>query len=63
MHMRLRRIVLAHTEMYHRQKVFERELEMHVNTFAPSNCVYTGYGDVENLFYYYGVMNNGNFSQ
>lgn len=25
----------------------------------PGNNVYTGYGDVEDIFYYYGVMNDG----
>jgi len=27
----------------------------------PGNNVYTGYGDVEDIFYYYGVMNDGKF--
>ncbi|CAG9773809.1 unnamed protein product [Ceutorhynchus assimilis] len=60
MHMRLRRIVLAHNDMYLQQAEYEKELELRPETSTirrPPNNVYTGYGDVERTFFYYGVMN------
>ncbi|KAH1025576.1 hypothetical protein HUJ05_010273 [Dendroctonus ponderosae] len=63
MHMRLRRIVLAHNDMYLQQEQYERELILRPNASLtikkPGNNVYTGYGDVEDTFFYYGVMNDG----
>ncbi|ENN71068.1 hypothetical protein D910_12424 [Dendroctonus ponderosae] len=62
MHMRLRRIVLAHNDMYLQQEQYERELILRPNASLtikkPGNNVYTGYGDVEDTFFYYGVMND-----
>lgn len=63
MHMRVRRIVLAHTEMFMQQCHYERELMLRSAAVArlrePSNNVYTGYGDIHDKFFYYGVMNDG----
>ncbi|CAG9824702.1 unnamed protein product [Phaedon cochleariae] len=60
MHMRLRRIILAHNDMYTQQAQYERELLLRrdpdVRIKRPGNNVYTGYGDVGNVFFYYGVL-------
>ncbi|XP_066140081.1 uncharacterized protein [Euwallacea fornicatus] len=65
MHMRLRRIVLAHNDMYLQQEQYKREVSLRPNAPTaikkPGNNVYTGYGDVEDKFFYYGVMNDGAF--
>ncbi|KAJ8974725.1 hypothetical protein NQ317_000391 [Molorchus minor] len=62
MHMRLRRIVLAHNDMLLQQTQYERELILRPDPTSrikkPGNNVYTGYGDVVDTFFYYGVMND-----
>ncbi|CAH0563497.1 unnamed protein product [Brassicogethes aeneus] len=67
MHMRLRRIVLSHSDMYLQQAQYEREVALRPEATErvkrPGNNVYTGYGDVEDQFFYYGVMNNGAYTQ
>uniref|UniRef100_A0A6P7G426 Uncharacterized protein LOC114337493 n=1 Tax=Diabrotica virgifera virgifera TaxID=50390 RepID=A0A6P7G426_DIAVI len=68
MHMRIRRIVLAHNELFLQQSQYERDLLLRADptlyrTRAPENSVYTGFGDIGNNFFYYGVMNNGAFRQ
>lgn len=69
MHMRIRRILLAHTEMFMQQYQYEREAMLRnsgdgsVKLKRPSNNVYTGYGDIQDKFFYYGVMNDGAYSQ
>ncbi|XP_028136943.1 uncharacterized protein LOC114331545 [Diabrotica virgifera virgifera] len=68
MHMRLRRIVQAHNEMFLQQYQYERELGYIPDTFfiktrKPGNNSYTGYGDIGNNFFYYGVMNDGAYIQ
>ncbi|CAH1180022.1 unnamed protein product [Phaedon cochleariae] len=67
MHMRLRRIILAHNDMYTQQAQYERELLLRrdpdVRIKRPGNNVYTGYGDVGNVFFYYGVMNDSAYNQ
>ncbi|XP_072391354.1 uncharacterized protein [Diabrotica undecimpunctata] len=68
MHMRLRRIVLAHNEMFLQQNQYERELQFRPDTMfsktrKPGNNSYTGYGDIGNNFFYYGVMNDGAYIQ
>ncbi|KAJ8923191.1 hypothetical protein NQ315_001745 [Exocentrus adspersus] len=67
MHMRLRRIVLAHNDMFLQQTQYERELMLRPNPATrvkkPGNNVYTGYGDVVDTFFYYGVMNDGAYVQ
>nr|CAH7759577.1 unnamed protein product [Callosobruchus chinensis] len=67
MHMRLRRLVLAHNDMFLQQAQYERELMLrpvpNSRIKKPGNNVYTGYGDVGHFFFYYGVMNDGAFAQ
>ncbi|XP_030758766.1 uncharacterized protein LOC115884348 [Sitophilus oryzae] len=67
MHMRLRRIVLAHNDMYLQQDQYQREIALRydhrTSIKKPGNNVYTGYGDIEDRFFYYGVMNDGAFIQ
>ncbi|VEN58020.1 unnamed protein product [Callosobruchus maculatus] len=67
MHMRLRRLVLAHNDMFLQQAQYERELILrpvpNSRIKKPGNNVYTGYGDVGHIFFYYGVMNDGAFAQ
>ncbi|XP_044759600.1 uncharacterized protein LOC123317239 [Coccinella septempunctata] len=69
MHMRIRRILLAHTEMFMQQYQYEREVMLRksddevVKLKRPSNNVYTGYGDIQDKFFYYGVMNDGAYVQ
>ncbi|KAK9882996.1 hypothetical protein WA026_001211 [Henosepilachna vigintioctopunctata] len=68
MHMRIRRILLAHTEMFMQQYHYERETMLRksddvVKIRRPSNNVYTGYGDIQDKFFYYGVMNDGAYIQ
>jgi hypothetical protein len=61
MHMRIRRIILAHTEMFMQQQQYERELlvRSYPTMKKPSVVVYTGYGDVHDTFFCYGAMNDG----
>ncbi|XP_022916225.1 uncharacterized protein [Onthophagus taurus] len=63
MFMRLRRIVLGHSEMSMEYNQFKRETTFRVNAKPkirrPINSVYTGYGEVGEKFFYYGVMNEG----
>ncbi|XP_076269427.1 uncharacterized protein LOC143202038 isoform X2 [Rhynchophorus ferrugineus] len=67
MHMRLRRIVLAHNDMYLQEEQYQRETALRPNApmtiKKPGNNVYTGYGDIETKFFYYGVMNDGAYNQ
>ncbi|KAL1494408.1 hypothetical protein ABEB36_010011 [Hypothenemus hampei] len=63
--MRLRRIVLAHNDMYLQQEQYEREMVLRPEgsrrgppVKKPGNNVYTGYGDVQDKFFYYGAMND-----
>ncbi|XP_018568449.1 uncharacterized protein LOC108908796 [Anoplophora glabripennis] len=67
MHMRLRRVVLAHNDMFLQQAQYERELILRpgptIRIKKPGNNVYTGYGDVMDTFFYYGVMNDGAYIQ
>ncbi|XP_060521458.1 uncharacterized protein LOC132699027 isoform X2 [Cylas formicarius] len=67
MHMRLRRIVLAHNDMNLQQEQFCRENLIRPRSpttiKAPGSNVYTGFGDVEDIFYYYGVMNEAAYAQ
>ncbi|KAJ8956737.1 hypothetical protein NQ318_014093 [Aromia moschata] len=67
MHMRLRRVVLAHNDMFLQQAQYERELILRPDPTSrikkPGNNVYTGYGDVMDTFFYYGVMNDGAYIQ
>ncbi|XP_057666700.1 uncharacterized protein LOC130900227 isoform X1 [Diorhabda carinulata] len=68
MHMRLRRIVLAHTDMFLQQSHYEREELLRPYSDIsppkkPSNNVYTGYGDTGKIFFYYGCMNDGAYNQ
>lgn len=68
MHMRLRRIIWAHNEMYLQQFQYDREIGLGpeaADDFVlkrPGNNIYTGYGEVENTFFYYGVMNDGAYT-
>lgn len=63
MYMRLRRIVLSHTEMHLEYVQYRREDVLRPSRYAalkkPVNSVYTGYGEVGSNFFYYGVMNAG----
>lgn len=63
MHMRIRRIILAHTEMFLQQHQYERETLMRPNAVIrrPGVVAYTGYGEVQDTFFCYGAMNDGNF--
>ncbi|KAL3272978.1 hypothetical protein HHI36_014435 [Cryptolaemus montrouzieri] len=68
MHMRIRRILLAHTEMFMQQYQYERETMLRksdnfVKIRKPSNNLYTGYGDIQDKFFFYGVMNDGAYIQ
>lgn len=63
MHMRLRRIVLAHNDMFLAHAQYERDSILRssaqLSIRKPSNNVYTGYGDAGEVFFFYGVMNEG----
>lgn len=63
MYMRLRRIVLGHTEMHLEYEQYKREDMLRIDRVQrlkkPVNAVYTGYGEVGEKFFYYGVMNDG----
>ncbi|KAH0810866.1 hypothetical protein GEV33_011924 [Tenebrio molitor] len=65
MHMRIRRIILAHTEMFMQQQQYERELlvRSYPTMKKPSVVVYTGYGDVHDTFFCYGAMNDAAYLQ
>ncbi|EFA07736.1 uncharacterized protein LOC103314581 [Tribolium castaneum] len=65
MHMRIRRIILAHTEMFMQQNHYERETLVRANPIIkkPSVVVYTGYGDVHDTFFCYGAMNDAAYLQ
>ncbi|RZC36851.1 uncharacterized protein BDFB_009991 [Asbolus verrucosus] len=65
MHLRIRRIILAHTEMFMQQHQYERELLLRTNPVMkkPSVVVYTGYGDVHDTFFCYGAMNDAAYLQ
>lgn len=67
MYMRLRRVVVSHTEMHLEYEQFKREDMLRPNRFSrlkkPINSVYTGYGEVGRKFFYYGVMNTGNLKK
>ncbi|CAH1100261.1 unnamed protein product [Psylliodes chrysocephalus] len=68
MHMRLRRIVLAHNDMFLQQYQYDREVMLRPDPIIgrikkPGNNVYTGYGDIGDTFFYYGVMNDGAYAQ
>lgn len=63
MYMRLRRIVMSFTEMKSEYQHYKRErryrMKHHLHHKKPVNSVYTGFGEVGNKFFYYGVMNRG----
>ncbi|GJQ81774.1 hypothetical protein Trydic_g319 [Trypoxylus dichotomus] len=63
MYMRLRRIVNHHSEMSMEYNQYKRETMIRTNPTSrirkPINSVYTGYGEVGEKFFYYGVMNEG----
>lgn len=65
MYMRLRRLVIAHTEIQMNEFQYLREYERLQNTLfvipRPRSFMYTGYGEEENRFFFYGVMNQRNF--
>ncbi|KAJ3646283.1 hypothetical protein Zmor_023876 [Zophobas morio] len=65
MHMRIRRIILAHTEIFMQQHHYEREMLVRPNPIIkkPSVVVYTGYGDVHDTFFCYGAMNDAAYLQ
>ncbi|CAG9865140.1 unnamed protein product [Phyllotreta striolata] len=68
MHMRLRRLVLAHNDMFLQLDQYQREVSLRPDpavgrTKRPGNNVYTGYGDIGDTFFYYGVMNDGAYLQ
>ncbi|XP_072377544.1 uncharacterized protein [Diabrotica undecimpunctata] len=68
MHMRIRRIVLAHNELLLQHNQYERDHILRPDptlnrTRTPPNSIYTGYGDMGNNFFYYGVMNDGAYMQ
>lgn len=61
--MRLRRIILAHNDMFLAHAQYERDLILRptaqITLKRPGNNVYTGYGDAGDVFFFYGVMNKG----
>ncbi|KRT83646.1 hypothetical protein AMK59_3295 [Oryctes borbonicus] len=63
MYMRLRRIVVSHSEMTMEYNQYKREAMIRAKPTSrirkPINSVYTGYGEVGEKFFYYGVMNEG----
>lgn len=63
MYMRLRRIVISHSEMTMEYNQYKRETMIRTKPMSrirkPINSVYTGYGEVGEKFFYYGVMNQG----
>lgn len=63
MYMRLRRIVISHSEMTMEYNQYKRETLIRTKPASrirkPINSVYTGYGEVGEKFFYYGVMNEG----
>lgn len=63
LYMRIRRIVLSHTEMNLEHAQVKRENDLCHNfghrLRSPINSVYTGFGEVEDKFFFYGVMNRG----
>lgn len=60
MYMRLRRLVIAHTEIQMNEFQYLREYERLQNTVfvvpRPRGFLYTGYGEEENRFFFYGTM-------
>ncbi|XP_049817317.1 uncharacterized protein LOC109608816 isoform X2 [Aethina tumida] len=61
MHLRLRRMVWAHNLMFMPQAQYDREclIRPNGNVLEPHPNVYTGYGDKEDILFFYGVMNDG----
>lgn len=67
MYMRLRRIVLAHTEMNMVENQYLREIALahsasnRLEILKPSCSVYTGYGYNSDILFFYGTMNDGKY--
>lgn len=62
MYMRLRRMVVAHSEVQMNELQYLREYERMQNTPnavpKPRSFMYSGYGEEDNRFFFYGVMNH-----
>lgn len=61
MYMRLRRLVVAHTEIQLNEFQYLREYERMKSTLyvvpRPRSFMYSGYGEEDSKFFFYGVMN------
>lgn len=62
MHLRVRRIVVAHTDSFMPEFQYARECIFRQNATIqcrlPSAYVYTGYGEASDQMFYYGAMND-----
>ncbi|XP_076269438.1 uncharacterized protein LOC143202038 isoform X3 [Rhynchophorus ferrugineus] len=54
-------VVRDYEEQYQRETALRPNAPMTIK--KPGNNVYTGYGDIETKFFYYGVMNDGAYNQ
>lgn len=61
MYMRFRRLIVTHTELQMNESQYLREHERMQDTVyivpKPRSFTYSGYGEQDNLFFFYGVMN------
>lgn len=67
MYMRFRRLVLNHTELQMNEFQYLRAHERMQDTLCvipkPTCFVYSGYGEEENRFFFYGVMNKSLYNR
>lgn len=66
MYMRLRRLVVTHTELQMNEFQYLREHQLMQNSLyfvpRPRSFIYSGYGEEDNNFFFYGVMNQRKYA-